>query len=183
MDKAFEGYKVDIKTLKQGENYFTFRATDTLFEEFEGSEISGGDVSIDLKLLKHTNLLELFFHMEGKVEVLCDRCLERFSMNISFDDELVIKISFEDEAHDQEQDDNFWCLSENMQSLDLTHYLYESICLSLPIQRYHGISGSSAEDCDKEMMEKFNSMSADSEQSSAGDPDPRWDKLKDLLQN
>ncbi|MDD3891915.1 MAG: DUF177 domain-containing protein, partial [Bacteroidales bacterium] len=129
----------------------------------------------------HSNMLELYFSIEGKVEVVCDRCLERFFMPISYNGDVFVKIL--DSIPDEEKDEDEWYISSNESELDLAHYIYESICLSLPIQRFHGILGTLEEDCDKEMMERLNDLSVKDNDSQDNKHDPRWDKLKDLLQN
>ncbi len=181
VDKILSKYIIDIKELKQGEHIFNFDVDDSFFAEFKESEISRAKVAVDLNLQKHSNMLELYFSIEGKVEVVCDRCLERFFIPISYNGDVFVKIL--DSIPDEEKDEDEWYISSNESELDLAHYIYESICLSLPIQRFHGILGTLEEDCDKEMMERLNDLSVKDNDSQDNKHDPRWDKLKDLLQN
>jgi uncharacterized metal-binding protein YceD (DUF177 family) len=176
VNRILSKYIIDIKELKQGEHIFNFCVDDSFFAEFEGSEISRANVGVNLNLLKHSNMLELHFSIEGTVEVVCDRCLERFFIPITYNGDVFVKIS--DSIPDEDKDEDVWLISSNEHELELAHYIYESICLSLPIQRFHGILDTLEEDCDKEMMEKLKTLSI-----KENEQDSRWDKLKDLLQN
>lgn len=172
-------YIVDVKALNLGDNNLKFRVSESFFAQTENAEIRDGDVVVDLLIKKHEKTLELNFQIEGKVEVLCDRCLEWFYIPISFTDELLIKITHGGIDEDEE-DDKIWFIGTNEYKVDLTHFIYESIFLSLPIQRYHGMPGTYKEHCNKEMMDKFTSLSIDEKQDEFKH-DSRWDKLKDLL--
>lgn len=181
MSTKKEKYIVDIKALKLGENNLRFTVSESFFAQAGNAEIRDGDVTVDLSVKKHENTLELNFQIEGKVEVVCDRCLEWFYIPISFADELLIKIT-NSGMNEDEKDDKIWFIGANEHKVDLTHFIYESIFLSLPIQRYHGIPGTYKEHCNKEMMDKFTSLSSDEKQEEFKH-DSRWDKLKDLLSN
>ncbi len=174
-------YIVNFKALKQGEHIFNFDVDNDFFAEFKESEISRADVSVNLVMQRHSNMLELHFSMEGEVEVACDRCLDRFFIPIIYNGVLFVRLS--DGILEEEKVDDVWYINSNEQELELAQYIYESICLSLPIQRYHGILSTSEEDCDKGMMERLNSMSVKDDDKKESDNDSRWDKLKDLLKN
>lgn len=175
-------YTIEVKGLKQGEHEFKFKVSESFFAQIDESEIRNGRVVVNLLMRKHENMLELNFDIEGEVEVLCDRCLEWFFIPISFQDDLVIKI-LHTLPEDSEQNDKIWFISQNEHKIDLTHHIYESIFLSLPIQRYHGILGTSEKNCDKSMMERFKSLSGTDEHDRTQGYDSRWDKLKDLSSN
>lgn len=179
VNRILSKYTVDIKELRPGEHIYNFDVDDSFCAEFEGSELSRANVGINLNLLKHSNMLELHFNIEGTVEVVCDRCLERFFIPITYNGDVFVKIF--DSIPDEDKDEDVWFISSNESELDLAHYIYESICLSLPIQRFHGILGTLEEDCDNEMMEKLKALSI--KDSEVFEQDPRWDKLKDFFQN
>lgn len=181
VNSVLNKYIVDIKELSQGEHIFNFDVDDSFFAEFEGSEVGRANAGVNLNLLKHSNMLELHFNIEGTVEVICDRCLEPFFIPISYSGDVFVKIF--DSIPDDEKDDDVWFISSNEHELELAHYIYESICLSLPIQRFHGILDTLEEDCDKEMLEKLKALSIKDDDSEENEQDPRWDKLKDFLQN
>ena len=127
-------------------------------------------------------MLELDVDIDGEVEVLCDHCLEPFVIPTSFEGKLIVRIS--DSIQENLNNDDVWYINTNEYEINLAHYIYESICLSLPIQRYHGILGTSEKECDKGMLEKLTKLSRPHNSGSGpSDGDERWDKLKDLMNN
>lgn len=181
VSKILNRYLVQFKGLKVGKHIFTFDVDNAFFAEFEASEISKGDLTVEVTLHKHSNMLEMEFDIEGEVEVLCDRCLEPFVIPTTFEGNLFIRIS--DSIEEDENSDDVWFINSNEHEVNIAQYLYESICLSLPIQRYHGILDTSEEDCDQEMLEKLNKLSQIQPNDSKNVEDNKWDKLKDFMNN
>lgn len=179
MSKILDTYTIQFKSLTIGKHIFEFDVDDSFFEEFEGSEIFGGDLHVDIELNRHTNMLELDFFIDGDVIVQCDRCLDKLTLPIEFEGKLVVRIS--DSIQEDELNDEIWFLNSNEYEIALAQYLYESICLSLPIQRYHGVLGTSADECDKEMLSKLNELSV--REDDKENIDSRWDRLKDIMSN
>lgn len=179
VNKILNRYLVQYKGLKIGRHIFNFDVDNLFFDQFEESEISKGILSVDLVLNKMSNMLELDFEINGNVELLCDRCLEPFSIPLSYEGKLVVRIS--DSISEDEKVDDVWYVNSNEYELNLAHYIYESICLSLPLQRYHGILNTSEKDCDPTMISKLNQLSGSTNDSEKHDT--RWDKLKDLNSN
>jgi uncharacterized protein len=181
VSKILNRYLVQFKGLKVGEHIFNFDVDDAFFGEFEGSEISKGDLTVDVNLHKHSNMLEIDVDIEGEVEVLCDRCLEPFVIPTFFEGKLFVRIS--DSIDEEVNNDEVWFINSNEHEINLAQYIYESICLSLPIQRYHGILDTSFEECDKEMLDKLNKLSYNQPKSQNEGSDNKWDKLKDFMSN
>ena len=105
-------------------------------------------------LVKSANLLNLHTEITGEVEVACDRCLENFYTPVDFDGSLVVRFSSEREGYDVDRhtgfDDEILWLSPDTDAIDLSEYLYESIYLSLPMQRVHPDG-----ECDPDMLARF----------------------------
>ena len=182
MSKILNRYLVHFKGLKTGKHIINFDVDNAFFEEFEGSEISKGSLSVYIELERMVNMMEFDIDIDGEVEVLCDHCLEPFVIPTSFEGKLIVRIS--DTIQENENIDDVWYINNNEYELNLAHYIYESICLSLPIQRFHGILGTSEKDCDKGMLDRLTQLSdPQSNGSNRGDGDERWDKLKDLMNN
>jgi uncharacterized metal-binding protein YceD (DUF177 family) len=183
VSKILNRYLVQFKGLAVGQHVFSFDVDKAFFDEFEGGEISNGRLSVEVILNRLSNMIELDFFIEGDVEVKCDRCLEVLTIPTEFEGKLVVRIS--DSIDESEVSDEIWYVSSNEHELSLAQYIYESICLSLPLQRYHGILGTSTDDCDSEMLERLQTLSLDENQEvrEADSTDSRWDKLKDLMNN
>ncbi len=177
MGNVLSTYSINFKGLKVGKHSFEFDLNDDFFAEFKEGEISKGQLKAVVNLNKQNHLLEFKISIKGSVVVVCDRCLELFELPTTFKGELFVKIGTKDE----ENDDEIIFLSEEDYEVNLAQYLYESVCLSLPLQRYHGLNGTKASDCDKEMISKMNIVNE--VESTDEDIDPRWAALKKLKNN
>jgi len=173
-------YSIHFKGLKVGKHQFSFEVKDKFFELFEESEIKQGKLIATVNLDKHTQMLDLKVNINGYVEVLCDRCLDSFDLPIDFEGVLFIK--FGEGQPDAGEEIMFLPTDES--ALNLAQYIYESICLSIPYQRYHGVNGTDDKACNKEMLKKLKTLSGTTQKKDKTKViDPRWDKLKDLKLN
>jgi len=174
--KILDAYSINFKGLKLGKHSFEFELNDAFFREYEEGEISRGHLKALVNLNRQNHLLEFKISIKGSVQVVCDRCLELFELPITYKGELFAKIGPIDE---EQTNDEIIFLSEEDHEVNLAQYLYESVCLSLPLTRYHGINGTNINDCDKEMLAKMNIVS----DSNTSEIDPRWEKLRKLKNN
>ena len=166
-------YAIPFRGLKEGKHNYEFVADNSFFEQFDTSEVQKGLVTIHVELIKHSHFLELHFELSGKVTVVCDRCLEPFVLGIVHD--AVLYIRFGEKTY--EQSEEVLILADSTNEVKLEQYIYEYIHLALPYQRVHQeIDGHSG--CDPEMLKKLESYTANDE--SEGE-DPRWDKLRGLI--
>jgi uncharacterized metal-binding protein YceD (DUF177 family) len=171
---VIDAYSINFKGLKLGKHLFSFQLGRSFFSAFEEGEIHNGELVARVSLNKQSRLLEFSTHIEGMVEIACDRCLEQFNFPVEFDGKLIVKI----DASQESDSDEIIYLSENDFEVNLAQYLYESIYLSMPIERYHGMNGTSASDCDSDMVSLLGSHGHENQEV-----DPRWDKLKSLTSN
>jgi uncharacterized metal-binding protein YceD (DUF177 family) len=167
---------IPFKGLKVGRHDFIFDIDKTFFAGFEESEIEKGDVHVIVNLNKRVNMLEFDFKLSGHVWVICDRCLEEFSMPIEYETKLFAKFG----ENSEEQTDEIILLSYSEHEIDLSQYIYEYIYLSLPYRKVHPDDKSGKSTCNQEMISKLDTyIIRESEQNT----DPRWDNLKDFLLN
>lgn len=172
-------YSIHFKGLKLGKHVFNFEVDKRFFDEYEEGEIKEGKLEVTVKLNKQSQLLDLNILINGTVEVVCDRCLDSFDLPTSFNGSLFVKFGEER----GEEADEIIILSHEDGEINLAQYIYESICLSLPFQRYHGVKGTTSK-CNKEMMKKLKSLLVDgSKKEETRDVDPRWSKLNDIKLN
>ena len=143
-------YKIAYKGLKVGSYDFDFKVDSALFEAYETEEIKGGDCVVRVQLNRSEAMLELNVSIEGEVICECDRCLEDCPIAIDYNGDLVVKFSEETDFYDG---DVMW-ISPAEDMLDLTHYIYESIVLSLPYSRVHEDG-----ECNPEMLASFTEIS------------------------
>jgi uncharacterized protein len=174
--KSNRQFVIPFKGLKTGKYDFVFDIDDKFFDNFEESEITKGKVHVEVNLDKKTSMLELYFDLTGKVTVTCDRCLEEFEMPLAYETELYVK--FGDES--EEQSDEIIVLSHNEFELDIAQYIYEFVHLSLPYKRIHPDDKKGNSTCNKEMLKKLEEYVT---RENENNTDPRWDDLKNLLNN
>ena len=141
-------YIIQFKGLKEGVHHFEFSIGKPFFEEFEHLEIPDGLVEVEVELTKKSSFLELDIALSGEMQVQCDRCLGYFSMPVSFDGHLVVRFS----ETEKEPDDEVIFLHPEDHQLELKHYLYECISLSIPIRKVHPDLPNGEPGCDSEMI-------------------------------
>ena len=168
-------YAIPFRGLKEGKHNCEFVADNSFFEQFDLSEVKKGLVKIDVELIKHSQFLELHFNLNGKVTVQCDRCLEPFAIGVQH--KAVLYVRFGETT--QEQSEEVLILADSVSEVRLEQYIYEYIHLALPYQRMHPeIDGNSG--CDPGMIKKLEAHTTNGKSNSE---DPRWDKLKGLINN
>jgi len=168
-------YSIPIGGLKVGHHNFTFEIGNTFFDLFEESEIKEGELLAVIVIEKSPSHIDLDVRISGKVRICCDRCLEMFDHPVECENKLLV--NFGDEK--DESDPEIITLPRDENELDLKQYLYEYICLALPIQRIHPDNEKGESTCDPSMLRKLNEHLVEEEVKS----DPRWDELKKLINN
>jgi uncharacterized metal-binding protein YceD (DUF177 family) len=167
-------YGIAYGSLPQGKHTFRFEVNDDFFRRFEGSEISEGRVSIRVNAEKAGSFMVLTFGMEGNVKVACDRCLDEFLTPVEFEGTLTVSFTGEAEEDDFSEDEVM-----NMQpgdtEVDLAQYIYESICLSLPMQRLHPSDEQGRSACNKDMLAKLQQLQQEAQRVK--NENSPWSKL------
>ncbi|BAV95216.1 YceD family protein [Ichthyobacterium seriolicida] len=141
------------------------------FLEFKGyvGDISKMNVRVEVCVKKHVNTVKMYINLKGELGVPCDISQEHFLLPVQNDMEFLIK--FGDAFNDDYQD--MIVVPHNVHALDISQYIYELIVLSLPMKRVHPKI--------KNYTEDFYSSQEDFESKKVEITDPRWDKLKRIL--
>ena len=170
-------YAVRISGLGEGDHNFSFELNRQFFVLFEHSEISNGNVTAEVILEKKTGVFSLHFSLEGQVEVICDRCLENFMMDISTSQSVFVKMG----ENPGEIEDDVLIIGRDDHEIEVGQYMYEFILLALPYQKVHPDDSEGRSSCNPEMLKKLDAHKAketDKEESN----DPRWDVLKGIIE-
>ena len=168
-------YIVPFGGLKEGTHEFNFEITDEFFEEYTALEVKKGHLDIHIEMIKKTSFLTFDISINGSVYVRCDRCLDFFFHDIGFEGKLFVKFSEKEQSN--ETADEIIFLHPGDHEIDLKHYFYESISISMPYKRIHPeIRGISL--CNKEMIFQLDKHH---HQTDGNIDNHTWDKLKDLL--
>ena len=170
-------YSINFIGLSEGKHEFSYQIAKDFLEDYPETEIKDLDFDVKVIMEKTSRHLGFEFHIEGAAMVQCDRCLDNFSIDLSFDKELYV--IFGDETSDLTDIDDRMILSRKENEIDLSKHLYDYINLQIPIQNIHPNNEKGESLCNIEMLEKIEKYMG-SEESPSNQVDPRWDKLKSL---
>ncbi|MDR2292420.1 MAG: DUF177 domain-containing protein [Prevotellaceae bacterium] len=145
-------YNVVFSGLSIGKHDFAFEIDDRFFEQFDYSEIKQGKLLANIELNRLSTSMIAKITINGKVITLCDRCLDNVAINIEYEDTLLIKYREPDDSTDT--DDEIMYLNRGDDTINFAQYIYESIGISLPIQRLH----SDENQCNEEMIKILKKM-------------------------
>lgn len=144
-------YIIEFKGLKEGVHTFSFSIGKPFFETFDYLAVPDGAVHVHVELFKKPGFMELSIDLTGEIQVLCDRCLEYFHLPVNFSGNLMVKFS----ETEKEPDEEVLFLHPDEYQLDLQHYLYECLSLSIPIRKVHPDLPNGDPGCDEEMLRKL----------------------------
>lgn len=164
--------KIDFHTLPEGETAVAVGLGDSFFASIEGSEISQGDVHVDVSIRKTIHFSDLVLHVTGTVQIICDRCLDPMDQPIDAEQRLTVKFGSE-----RTEEDDIITVTEEDSVVDLSWLVYESIILNLPVKHVHAPGK-----CNPAMIQMLNEHSATRSDDTADNQeiDPRWAKLAGL---
>lgn len=189
----FDAYKISIISAPEGVTTFDYDLDDAFFQKIDGPEVQRGSVKAKVVLKKTANLNELTFEIAGVVKVPCDRCLDAMEQEITYKGRLFVKFGKEF----SQEDDEIVIVPESEGGINIAWFLYEFIALSIPAKHVHlpGMcSKHMATKLRKHMVRKsddddeegsdidFSDVELDDEPEEET-TDPRWDKLKNILDN
>jgi DUF177 domain-containing protein len=162
-------YIIPVNGLVLGNHNYAFKIDDSFFKKFEYLEVEGGLLNLNVGLVKESTFLDFTFQFEGFIQLMCDRCLDSFKMEVEDNFRLIVKY-----ADDYEEvSDEIITIPSSESNVDLSQYIYEYINLLLPIKKVHPNDEDGDFTCNEDMIERLNRYT---EQKS----DPRWDALKNL---
>jgi len=174
--RKLKDYTIPFVGLKLGKHQFEYEIDNEFFEHFEYDEFNSANVKVDLLLEKKTTLLELTFKASGTVNVFCDLTNEPYDQPIN--SELILVIKFGDSYNDENED--LLILPHGEYEVNVAQYIYELIVLAVPSKRIHpGVEDGSLQ---SDVLDKLEELSPkEKEIKEEEDIDPRWNKLKNLL--
>ena len=166
---------------------YEFQLDNQFFADLDAPEVQKGAVNVSLKVRKTSGVYQLDFRTEGKVIVICDRCLDEMEQLIETDDQLKVKLGVE-----FSEIDDIVVVPEEDGYINVAWFIYEFIALSIPMKHVHAPGK-----CNKDMVSKLSQhlrvkghdhedMEDEDELVSDEGPqeiDPRWNELKKILDN
>lgn len=169
-------FTIPFKGLKLGKHQFEYELDNRFFEHFEYEEFNSADVKIDLLFEKKSTMMELTFNAGGTVNVNCDLTNEPYDQPI--ENTLFLVIKFGDEFNNEDED--LLIIPHGEYEVNIQQYIYELVVLGVPAKRIHpGVEDGTLE---SDVLDKLEEHSLKSQKKrNEDDIDPRWDKLKNLL--
>lgn len=142
---------IPCKALSFGDHTFDFQIDDAFFRAFDNTEIDRVAIEVRCLLSKTgSDTMDLAVDISGELEVPCDRCLAPLRLPVAFHANIGVVFSGTSEAEESVKnlsDKEILYFPADAAEVDLGQYVYDSICLSLPLRRIHPEGG-----CDPEMM-------------------------------
>ena len=151
-------YVIPHKGLKEGRHAFEWKIGNDFWKDHPEGGITCGLLDVEAILEKGaTGAMRLEVSVTGSVTVPCDRCLEDCELPVNFRGKLAVKLSDEEQPFDGEV---LW-LNPGDAQIDLEQYIYESVVLSLPLQRVHPEDVHGQPLCNPAMLERFKIVTED----------------------
>ena len=165
---------------------YEYQLGNDFFLALDAPEVQKGQVNVSLKVRKTSGIYQLDFYTEGKVVVICDRCLDEMEQPIETEDRLKVKLGAE-----FSEEDDMVIVPEEDGYINVAWFIYEFIALSIPMKHVHAPGK-----CNKDMVSKLSKhlrIKGDDEEDWEDDEDiasdepqeidPRWNVLKKILDN
>ncbi len=143
---------IQIKGLSIGKHSYAFPIDGAFFRGFNNSQILDAKLNAELVLEKGSGWMRLEASVIGSVVVECDRCLENLELPVDINAVLQIKFAKTDE---DPQSDEFLVVDPTSGELDLSQFLYDYICINLPLQKVHKDG-----ECNEKMIEKLHLLNS-----------------------
>lgn len=169
---SLKDFKIKFSGLSLGEHSFDYQLNNEFFGLFDYHEFQDSDLNAHVVLVKKSNGMDLNMKIEGVVTIPCDVTTDLYAQPIEGEAEIVVK--FGDEYDDTNED--ILILPMGEYELNVAQYLYETAVLAVPLKRISPEAESGKKG--KEIRERLEDLSPEKETNS---PDPRWDKLRNLL--
>ncbi len=180
--KELKKYNIPIGSLEDKSYELDFESGDAFFEAMEQEMIQHGSFKTHLVLTKSASMIQLNFHIQGILGLICDRSLDPFDEPIDIREQLFLKFS----DHNEELTDEIELILWETQQINIARYLFDFIVLSLPMKKLHPRFREEEDGADETLEGKviYRSEPSDSKDETNGPPiDPRWESLRKLNNN
>lgn len=171
-------YMIPFSGLSVGQHHFQFLIEDKFFETYGNTLAQSGSVDVNLTLDKQSSMLVLLFSYKGYINADCDRCLQPVQIPVEGENRLVVKFG-DTNADDTEE---VITLPKEAHQLDVAPYMYEFVSLAVPYRKVPADCDAQDKYCDTTIAERM-AQQAPPVDATKENVDPRWDKLKNLLDN
>lgn len=167
--------------LKPGEHQFVYQIDDKFFEDFQQQDFQHCSATVKLTFDKKPGFMLCRFDIDGKVDVLCDRCGNNLQLQLWDEFKVVVKIVDDPEIMNEEEDDpDVYYIGKGESHLNVADWIYEFINLSIPMQRMCKEDENGKSQCNPEVLEKLRKMEEEAKSSQSNTVWKGLDQFKDL---
>lgn len=172
-------FKVELRGMTAPTATLEMDIDNNFFALIDAPEVQKGKAQVTVNVTKKSGTFLLDFDINGYVIVNCDRCLDEMEQPIATTGSLSVKL-----GNDFGEDGDTVIVPERDGYINVAWYIYEFVALAIPLKHVHAPGK-----CNREMMDKLRKHTAreeDEEAADGNDPvetDPRWDALKDIMDN
>jgi len=125
---------IPIKGLTSGVYTHKYTCGQPFFNLFGNQEIREAIIEVTVVLTKENHLIRLEVTLQGSVIRSCDRCLGDVPTPVSYHAPIVVEFAENDGDYEGEE---IISISPTATQINLTQYVYDSICVSFPLQSLH----------------------------------------------
>lgn len=136
-----QDYLIPLNGLASGKKDFLWNAGKMFFEDFGNEEMLDAALEIAAEAEKSGKDVHVDCRISGTVTVLCDRCMDELVLPV--DTEAKISVRYGEAPEEISDDDGtdggreiVWIGAAETE-LDMRQLIYDYVCLSLPMQRFH----------------------------------------------
>lgn len=165
--------EIDLRDLAEGETSLNIALGDKFFEALEDAEIKRGDVAVNLTIRRSGAYFDVRMHIDGRVFVPCDICLDDMQQPIEAECQLAARLGDTEGASEETI-----CIDEADGVLDLSWSAYESIALAVPTRHVHE-EGQCNPDMER-LLQQYSASAQNADHKDDSAIDPRWSELEKL---
>lgn len=171
-------YLIPIKGWVKEKYSWSFQPGVEFFKHFEKSPIQKAEIEVKVDLEKKPSLMIFYFDIQGKICCQCDRCLEEIMLPVAAEFQLMVKTAHSLEQEEVDGDDEIVFISAEDSHFDLSSYVYEFACLSLPIKKVYSCEEEKPPPCNFKILDK---LKVDEMEDQPPTEDSIWEQIKKNL--
>ncbi len=152
-------FEIAFVGLRPGLHEFQYEVGDKFFTDFLQVDFTNCHVKIRLILEKSTSFMMLKFEIGGNVDAICDRCGNTITLDLWDEFNMIVKlVENPDEMNAEEDDPDIYYISRTESHLNIANWIYEFICLSIPMQRMCKEDEPGGSQCNSEVLAMLKKM-------------------------
>ncbi len=176
--ESLKEFSIPIRGLGNRLHEFEFRVDHDFFSHFEDSMIETGEFTVVLEMDKRPDLMDLNFRISGLFDTQCDRCLQPIRLPIEGEHGVIVK----SDSMKSDDDAEIFYIPDAATALDVSRFVYEYVCLSIPLIKMYDCQSEEKPPCDFKVLEYLNRDSdmGQEEENKKESGGSVWDALKDF---